>query len=404
MLTHSFKVDKYVSLVAVSVPFLGYYGYGFLSFAFINICLLYLYVYIKTGRIHFSNAKFFYCYILYYFISRAILGTSFGDKIAPSVLFFFVYWCFLNEYLKLSSFLKFYRIAAFINIVFFVVQELMYAIIGYRIFGIVSFLPSTLGNGEIDMNSFAEKYSEAERSCAFFSEPAHFVQFLLPLLAIELLYVANRKAYFRCVLYVLTLLGLASGNALLGLFVVFLFYIVSLWKKMRSVLSIICVFFVVAVTLSFVVYIMQTEYGKKLMDRQEQLDPEPLHSSSGFIRIFRGYYVLDTMPSASKIFGLNSDDKLDDAIEACDVSTTFKEGDRYLNGVQKILVYTGYIGTILFIIGLSQIYRGNNLAGKCCIAIFVSLSFIASIFFSYTMVFMLVCSSLMLKEKQGILS
>lgn len=393
-------VNQSVSLIALLVPFLGYYGYGFLNFAFIAICILYLYVLTQKGVIQFSNAFFFIYYILYYFSLRVMFGTSLSDRIAPSIFFVFLYWCFLNRNLNLTSFLKFYRVVAFVNISFFIIQELMYWLIGYRMSGIIPFLPSTLGEN-LDMNSFTDSVESADRSSAFFSEPAHFVQFLLPLLAIELLYVSNRKAYLRCFFYVLTLLGLASGNALLGISVIFLFYLIRLLKKVQAILAILYISLAVICAFVFISYIMTTEYGEKLLDRQEQIEPDQQRASSGFLRIFRGYYVLDVLTPIQKSIGLNSHNRLKDAIKKSDVAALFGENDIYFNAVQSVLLYTGYIGTALFVLGLWGLWKGNNLAGKCCIMIFVALSFIAAIFFSYTMVFMLVCSALMLKENKS---
>ena len=82
----------------------------------------------------------------------------------------------------------------------------MYMSFGYRIIGIFTFLPIEVKGivGSYDsISDWADVAIERERSSAFFSEPAHLVQFLLPLVIAELFYVADKKAYIRSAIYLL---------------------------------------------------------------------------------------------------------------------------------------------------------------------------------------------------------
>ena len=103
---------------------------------------------------------------------------------------------------------------------------------------------------------------ERERSSAFFSEPAHLVQFLLPLVIAELFYVADKKAYIRSAIYLLTLLALASGNALLGVLVIIVFYMIMLLRRFRPIVAFFSVLVFSLMIIFSIRYVMNTEYGE----------------------------------------------------------------------------------------------------------------------------------------------
>lgn len=389
-------ISRLVCYIAVLYPFLNYYGYGAITFSFVIALLLFMWAIKKQGFITFTYPVMMICYVVYLSIMRIFCNvSSLGEIFAPNILYFFFLYGFLNTEVNFSFFLRVYKVIVFINILFFLFQECMYSVFGYRMIGIVTTLPSTIGGTDFDASQYGDFTMYAERSSAFFSEPAHFVQFLLPLLAIELLYVDDKNAYIRSLIYIVTLLALSSGNALLGMCVIASFFVVKMLKRLNPLFGIITViFFIVGFSLA-VNQMLKTEYGDKLMDRSEELDPNQAQVSSGFIRIFRGYYIWDEMSWDEKLIGLNSSTKLSEKIKHCSVASTFGENDQYMNAMQAFLIYTGYIGTSIFIFLLISLWRHNNLAGRCCIILYVVLGSIASMYFSYYMIFYLLIAGQM---------
>lgn len=395
----NFDIPHLATLCAVLYPFLAYYGYKSFPLAFVPVFLLFVYIYIKRGYLEFAHPMPMFYFIAYYCVARVACNMlSLREMIAPSILFIFLLGGLFNREIQLPSFLKLYRIVALVNILFFTVQEILYYTLGYRIIGILTSLPLTIGGADFNSSEYTVGAMEAERSSAFFSEPAHFVQFLLPLLVIELFYVSDKKAYVRCVAYLLTLLALASGNALLGLCIIALFFIADLLRKLEKIVAILIIGIFIAISFFSISYILTTEYGEKLLARSSQIEPDAKQYSSGFERMYRGYYVWDELTPVEKWIGVNSNSKVKEKIKKCAVAVTFREGDTYMNAVQTFLIYTGYIGTTLFCCLLISLWRGNNLAGRCCIMIYVSLCFIASVFYAYIMVLYLLVAFLMKKE------
>lgn len=397
-----YSISSLASVILLLYPFLDYYGYGFVSIAFVFALIYIFYVVKKRGCLKLAFQLPMLLYILYFVVARMYFATSIREMIVPSILFVFIFWGILNIDLSIHSFLKWYRRIAYVNIAFFFVQECMYQLLGYRIVGILTFLPLTIGDANLDISGWEERTSLYARSSAFFSEPAHFAQYLLPLLVIELFYVSDKKSRYRCLLYIVALIASSSGNALAGLAVVLLFYIVRLCKKLNAyVISIWAVVFAVMIPIG-VSQILMTEYGENILERQEELDPEQSSVSSGFIRVFRGFYIWDEMSTLEKCWGLNSTNRIKGKIKKCEVSFTFKENDLYMNCFQSFIIQTGIVGTCLFTFFLISLWRNNNIAGRCCIGIFLILSLIAAIYFSVNnMVLLLISAYLMKKEAKG---
>ena len=403
MKLRKFSVGSLASLLAVLYPFFNYYGYGFVTLSFLLALLLFVYAIRQRGYFAIVQPLCMILYVLYFGVTRFLYNvSSLYAAIAPSIIFIFLLGGFLNREVILNNFLRFYRIIVLVNIAFLFFQESLYYASGYRIIGILSFLPLTnIGGANFEASQYAETASMAARSSAFFSEPAHFVQFLLPLLTVELFYVRNKTAYVRSCVYAVALLVLASGNAVLGLGVIGIFLILYVLKHLHPLVSMAIVTFSIIIVVVSVNMVMETEYGEKLVERVEELEPDQTQVSSGFIRIFRGYYIWDEMDIEEKLIGINSIQEVGEKINSSKVALAFADDDYYMNVVQSIMVFTGCIGVLIFTGLLIYLWKGNNWAGRCCIAIYIALGFIASLYFSYTMLLYLLVALLMKKENSN---
>ena len=175
-----YSISSLATVILLLYPFLDYYGYGFVSIAFVCAMIYIFYVIIKRGCLKLAFQLPMLLYILYFVVARMYFATSVREMIVPSILFVFIFWGMLNIDLSIHSFIKWYRRIAFINIAFFFAQECMYQLLGYRLVGILTFLPLTIGDADLDISGWEERTSLYARSSAFFSEPAHFAQYLLP--------------------------------------------------------------------------------------------------------------------------------------------------------------------------------------------------------------------------------
>lgn len=100
-------------------------------------------------------------------------------------------------------------------------------------------------------------------------------------------------------------------------------------------------------------------------------------------------YTKEIPPLEGKIKGFNNVNKLDDYINKSVVRDRFNE-ERYFNTVQSILLKSGYLGALIFLIMLYKLAKGNNICSKTVVAVFLVLSFIASMYLTEVMIIFLV--------------
>ena len=398
MTVHDKKTDIFQKIVAITLlltPILQIYGWGKFNFSFIIttiLCLINL-LFRKRGINRIPKALL--AYFVFCFFSHAVNASTFMQVLDFGTIRMLLILILFYDCIKLTFFVKVYRRIAFICILFFFIQEICYYLQGVRFIGIIPYLPIALNVDSI--SSFIMDMSSYERSSSFFSEPAHFAQFLLPLLAIELLGF-EKKNWISISIITTTLILTRSGNALFGIAIIIISYIIYIYnnKHKNFFNRLVIGSFSVVVVAFCIYYFSSTEIGKNLMQRQETItnNSNVEFASSGFIRIWRGYYVFDEYDIIHKIIGNDNPDYLTSKINNSRVSRLFDKNDRYFNGIQQILVNSGYIGLFIFVILVCQTWKQTNKCGKTLLSIMIMLSLIASTYFSPTMIIPLVISSL----------
>ena len=114
------RISRLACYAAILYPFLNYYGYGNLTFSFVMIFLLFIYVIKSRGHITFAYPIFIISYMAYLCIMRVLCNiTSFSDMLAPSLIYIFILYGFFNKEIALPLFLRIYRWTVFVNILFF---------------------------------------------------------------------------------------------------------------------------------------------------------------------------------------------------------------------------------------------------------------------------------------------
>lgn len=217
MVKNATAIDKISMIILLLAPILWIYGESE-GWNYEVICTLPL--------------SFFF--FLYYLFSKGnILGNN--DPLPQGLVWYFFYWAFvfiiISVQLPLSMiqsyfafflffstfkseyFIRIYKAFALICIVFFFLQEVSYHLTGIRISGAISFLPKS---GDITMSEYMSVQAEGLRSCSFFSEPAHFAQFLLPLFAIEIFYDKHKMHIWYAIVIGAALLLLQSRQWYIG--------------------------------------------------------------------------------------------------------------------------------------------------------------------------------------------
>lgn len=379
-----------VSLILALSPILQTYGWGPFDFTFIGTCFLFIWGAIFNLSKRKQMPIFLNAYLWYYLLTFVVGSISVWKFELPLGWFkiYFTFWIFFS-YTNIRLFYKYYTIVSFIAIGFFLIQSALKEFLGIHISGIIEQVPLTLDLDETDYRSFIN--SEGTRLCSFFSEPALFAQYLLPLGALTLFNREDKAKYLKCGIILATFLLLNSGNAIFILSIVIACYIIYSFIQAFSIkrlLGVITILIFVGVGST---YYMESETGVSLMERQSEFEVSETYTS-GFLRVYRGYYVYESLDIWEQVFGANNTVLMENAIRHCKIPYLFGDQDYYFNTVQNILIKTGIVGVILFVIFLVETFRKANPVGKTILIGLTILSFIASMYLSYIMLLYLIFS------------
>lgn len=372
--------NKLAVFYLVFAAILQTYGYGgFLNFArFLSILLIPIIAIklISTRNTLRDVPKPLNVYFYWLFFVALISSTSLSDALPLGQIEKYLVLIAIFSLCNFTKFISLYKKTAYLSVIFLIIQKLLLLTTGLKISGIAEFLPLDMGE-DVDASLFYDYYvSEISRLSSFFSEPALFVQYVLPLLVIELFSAKKFRDWLKVGLVFISILWTESGNGLLVLIIVFVSYIIH-YLVSGGALKIIIIPVILAGALMFGQRYINTDSGEKLLERQTELDGG-IEASSGFVRIFRGYYVYDEYSPLEKIIGINNLSKQVERINTCKAAYTFGEEDYYANTFQKFLLNTGLIGAILFFVIMAYLFRNNTPVGRTIVLVYTGLSFIAA--------------------------
>ena len=297
--------------------------------------------------------------------------------------------------IRIVSLIKIYRGLGYFVTVFLLIQYISFSAFGYRISGILRFLPIAIGGDD-----FLVVLGSRVRQASIFSEPAHFAEFILPLLCILLFDDDQKKTWLLIALCMISLLLSMSGTALLGLLVIFSLYVMKWLVARISSKKIFLLYFLILALPVGLFYYSQSEIGESVLSRSTSIrDAQNATSaSSEYVRIFRGYDVFGELKTTNKVFGCGNKDSIIENISYSYYSSLFDGSSFYFNGVSTVLLYTGIIGLFLYVLALLSFWKENSFCGRSFLVLLVSLMMIASIVLNSTGVLLLLLASLYKKK------
>lgn len=276
-----------------------------------------------------------------FYIVAMIVSIVFIKSLQLRLSLFTINLVFACSFFDINLIIKYYLKTVKVCCAFFLIQELMYYFTGARISGILTFLPTIYGDAS---TGIINRITTLNRSSSFFLEPSYFAQFLFPYV-VYFLFSKKKADIKKAVLVSFIMLVTKSGNGLILLLIIwcgwFFFSDIKTYQKCLLVLLVtlfLCGLLIVDNSLIFM-----------LLERMSELQSyggEERHMSSGFIRFFRGYYLYDELPMMNQLFGANNN-----VVELYMSENIFfpDEEDKFLNGVQTILVHNGLFILILYI-------------------------------------------------------
>ncbi len=396
------RIQKILSFLLVFTPFLEPYMIKGVTLDTLSLFISLIIAFILGHKYLQNNygVKAFFCYALIFPNIIAIAYGYYGhitSSIIVPVLYLLCYYKIFPN-ISLTYIKKYYRYLAIIVCAVFVVQEVMYQSMGYRFSALIPFLDVKYEG--VPMSTFIQNQMYSPRSSAFFLEPSHMAQFLLPYLALSLGENSSGlslKKYIEPVIISIVLIFLRSGCGIAGVAFIWLFFILQInLTGGKKVLFLLLSF---AIALYGVNYLLSTEIGTSLMNRSSELEAGGDYERSGTIRIFRGFYVYGAMDFLQQLFGVGSGGSID-VIEHSPYFIMFFGSERYLNNFQMLLIGFGIVGTMLFLNHYRKLYRRNELSGKLSLVAFFSLCFLECFFLTSKMILFFAIAYLYKKKSE----
>jgi len=276
----------------------------------------------------------------------------------------------------LSNFVKVFRFLGFATSIFLLIQYIALTFFNIRISGILEFLPIAIGG-----DTYLDVLALRVRPASIFSEPAHYAQFILPLLCIELFDDSRKKSIPLIILIIVGLVLSMSGTAVIGLLVIGVLYVIKLIVQHASIKKTWWVLLLIVLMPIGYQYYAKSELGEMVLGRTESVveASQSLAVSSEYVRLFRGYDIFGEFDASKKLFGCGSKDNIVKNIAATRYSSMFDSENFFFNGVATVLLYTGLIGLILYFWALFSMWKKNSYCGKSFIVLLISMMLIASI-------------------------
>lgn len=307
------------------------------------------------------------------------------NQVVPIDIFLiFVFCFFFFETIDHYYFIKIYSRLGVVFIAFFLIQFVFKAFSGVAISGIIPGLPIALN--VVDYSSWAAIFTDvAGRSSSFFSEPAHFAEWLLPLLTLKLFYKPDHKSYIYAGVIVLVLIMLRSGTAIAGLLPISILWFIKFLRGRINFLKKIGFIVLASAALLFIGYkYLESEAGAELLNRANSVSATAEMGSdpSAFIRFYRGFYVIKELSLKEKLIGIHDREASQRHLKNNEMANMFGDNDTFMNTYQSMIFNLGYLGAIFFLIIIFRFMKGNTSCGKTLLFTYLFISVFSPDFFS----------------------
>lgn len=386
---------KAVTFLVVIYPLLSVYGIPPINLGMVSLIILYFLFLVTRDRIVLKWPKYFWLFFLYMFLLRFFncFDFSFSSLFSLNLIVFGFVLGISCKHFDLQYGIKIYENIVLICCVFFFLQEVMFQISGTRVVGLLSLIPLNTGMSNSDYISL---FSIKDRSASFFLEPAHFAQYISPLLAVELFKNKKPVVNFYSVLISITLLLLRSGTGVIIMSIIWIIWFFYHLKN-SSLIKRLSILFILGPAFAYGVYLyLSSELGESVSERGSEFTDYSA-TTSAYVRIIRGYDLFDDFPVLNKLFGMNPPSKLQLFISKGEMSFLFPENDLFFSGIQSVLVFGGIIGLLIFSFHFSYLLKKTSIEGRIVGVAFIIMSFMSPV---YLMGEMLLCYSIMYSFKE----
>lgn len=312
-------------------------------------------------------------------LGQGLPGNYVASFIPIALIFYTLFFIIVFPQLDSRSFLSIYKFFVWVSVAFFVIQEISFSLTGWRP---TVYLPLDMCYDEFSSGSFGDMVSSSSRSPSFFLEPAHFIQYIFPyycLIAVEA--IQNKKSIIEFLILTIVVFVTQSGSGFLALLALTIFLLfannsITLRKKIFASFFISC-------GASIVFYFFgASDFVMALLERTKEFsfEVEKFGAQSGFLRMWRGYFIYGSLSGLSQLFGVavGSFEYVSSRVFIDNVNYT----GAYMNGIQTLLVGGGIFGTLLFFRFIFHYYKKSCISGKAILITMIAFFLVEHMYYT----------------------
>ncbi len=310
-------------------------------------------------------------YFLYFFIAllltliNVLIGTSLNLTVSTFAFLRHVFYAVIIVSIGYKNFnidyaAKVLIVVALLNSFYGFIQYFAYNLTGKILPWHFNFLPVKYGTNLIEnstyfFNEFGYRFS------GLFSEPAHFSQYISIALLVILFYKSNDfmvsrfVKIFVSVVFILALLLNGSGTGFA--MIVFIMALFVLNNEKNTLKNVLLKIFFIALGIIFLVYIISNQTFNVGLDRILSISD----LSSGNIRIFRPFYVFNSLPVLNKFIGIGYANYSTYVINSS-LATAYELSinSAWTNTFGYILVGSGILGFLFYIGFVMYLFKNTK--------------------------------------------
>lgn len=400
------RVDysKIFTAIILIMPVLSKYKYAksnsFLlsEVVFIGVCLIIPLMILKRGKIFFNRTCVWLLLFSLYNVVRIFISIVQGDASYVSIIGKFMRLTiilvgvfFADEFFDMPFAVKLYKALATIFSFILIVQFFVFVGTEKEIY--IMLFKNMYLNISSNINTFEQYLAYigrvGYRACSVFTEPAHFIQYvIIPLIICLFGEDWFLKVDMKCasIITIASILSFSASGVIM-ITVVWLFWIYKNFAKRTFAYS---VFGMLVLGIIMGIAYRTTDFFARFLVRMQSIGASG--GTTGTQRVLRGISVWMKEDSFSKVFGVGlgniSNYLIENRVRTI-YDTGLNLGHDYMNMFSYILVSAGIIGLVLFLIYICSLdYKRNS--KRVLLIVFVLLGVSAAIYLNATFMIFLI--------------
>ena len=356
--------------------------------------IMLIYIIINNIRFYFSE---YWLYIIYgifstYFVVllNKISFSEVNNRLFRNIFYAFIIFVLGQIFFDFELGSKIYKYVVLLACIFLILQLLSYilfdVIIPWK-------LPGIDFNINISMEEYFNKYKTSYRPTSFFTEPAHFVQYCTPYLAIILFKKIKLTKLDFMLSFFITIIILTSTSVNGFIFILVIwglwsFYNLFIYNKRKNALFIFLSIYILPIVL-FGLYNFIDGF-KTIIDRIVNIT----NDISSIIRLVNGFIIFSQLDLLYKFIGIGFG-SYDEFKELYPITLLHETKVEYMSSLSYLLVSSGILGFIFYLLFMLLLFKRSNILGKVLIILSFFMFFSSSIYSSpmFALLFVFVLSS-----------